>query len=310
MKRFIVAITAGLLASGANHAFAQQTIPPGNQVVTQWGFNLVGSSVSALASGAGTYNNHAAGGVGGTTVVGSGLALQLSGNFPANAFGALNDNTAPSTNNGYASMNSAQPADVSGQGVEWNVSTLANTNIAFALDILPGSRTSKYWQVYYTSDGTTWQPAPSGGTGGSVSSTNGTAITMSSSGLATITSIPAGIVSSGSGVANPLNQVGNWVNGLSYEFPIGGAWENNPNFGVGLFQIHNPFQTNTAAADYGFVSALAGTNSTDATTGYIRGSASGGTQRLDLITVSGAVPEPASLALLSMAGLFGRRLRR
>jgi hypothetical protein len=309
MKRFIVAITAGLLASGANHAFAQQTIPSGNYVVTQWGFNLVGSSVSALASGTGTYNNHAASGVGGTTGVGSGVALLLSGSFPANAFGALNDNTVAATSNGYVTMNNANPTDASGQGVEWHVSTAAKTNIAFALDILPGSRTSKYWQVYYTSDGATWQPAPAGGTGGSVSSTNGTAITMSSSGLATITSIPAGIVSSGSGTANPLNQVGNWVNGLSYEFPVGGAWENNPNFGVGLFQIHNPFQTNTAATDYGFVSALAGTNSTDTTTGYIRGSATGGTQRFDMVTVS-AVPEPTSLALLSVAGLFCRRSRK
>jgi hypothetical protein len=63
----------------------------------------------------------------------------------------------------------------------------------------------------------------------------------------------------------------------------------------------------------GYVSSFAGTDSTDASMGYNRSLALGGSLRLDLVTVS-AVPEPTTYALLGSSAAVGwfisRRHRR
>jgi hypothetical protein len=54
----------------------------------------------------------------------------------------------------------------------------------------------------------------------------------------------------------------------------------------------------------GYVSSFAGTDSTDAVMGYNRSLGSGGSLRLDLVTVS-AVPEPTTYAMLGASALIG-----
>jgi hypothetical protein len=55
------------------------------------------------------------------------------------------------------------------------------------------------------------------------------------------------------------------------------------------------------------VSSFAGTDSTDLTNGYNRSLTSGGSMRLDLMTVS-AVPEPTTWAMLGASALIGGSL--
>lgn len=57
----------------------------------------------------------------------------------------------------------------------------------------------------------------------------------------------------------------------------------------------------------GLVSSFAGTDSLDLTNGYNRSLASGGTMRLDLLTLSAVVipvPEPSTCAMLAVAALI------
>lgn len=265
--------------------------------ITQWGFNLNQS----LNVGTGTFNNANVSGVGSTTTTSTGLALLPSGVYPASAFGSSADTAVASTSNGYATMNSAQPTDASGQGVQFRVSTASKTDISVSWDFRPGARASKYWQMMYTADGTTWQAVPAGGTASIASLGDYTGSTVTNGGLLTV------VAPSTLNGTTALGTTTGWMQGLSYSFPTGGAWENSATFGIALYQIYNPNSTGTA--DVGYVSATSGLNSTDATTGYLRGSASGGTQRFDLVTVSG-VPEPTSIAAISLVGLTALRRRR
>lgn len=92
-----------------------------------------------------------------------------------------------------------------------------------------------------------------------------------------------------------------FVNDIKFKLPIDMGFENNPNFG---FAIVGAFDPNYAGTDgtVGRLSSLAGTNSFDATIGYNRSAGSGGSMRLDLMTVSAvAVPEPGSLSFLGLA---------
>ncbi|MFM9024979.1 MAG: PEP-CTERM sorting domain-containing protein, partial [Planctomycetaceae bacterium] len=53
---------------------------------------------------------------------------------------------------------------------------------------------------------------------------------------------------------------------------------------------------------FGYVSSFAGLDSTDATNGYSRNASSGGSMRVDLMTV---VPEPSTFAMLGTAAMVG-----
>lgn len=179
-----------------------------------------------------------------------------------------------------------------------------------------GYRSSRYWQILATTDGTTFSPVPVG-TGSSISTTvngytgtspftpiSGTAtVTVSSSGLIDFQTIDQNLLTMSSTTTAPISpyDVG-FVNGIEFTLPTGQGFENNPNFG---FAIVGAFDPNYAGTDgaVGLLSSFAGLNSSDTVSGYNRSSGSGGSMRLDLVTVSAiTVPEPGSVLLLMAGG--------
>lgn len=176
-----------------------------------------------------------------------------------------------------------------------------------------GYRSSRYYQLLATTDGTTYSPVPVG-TGSSISTTvngfsgnsaatftpiSGTAnVTVSSTGLIDFRTIGLNSLSPVSTTTAPLIPYDvSFVNDIVFTLPTGQGFENNANFG---FAIVGAFDPNYVGSDgaIGLLSSVAGLNSTDTVNGYNRSVGSGGSMRLDLVTVS-AVPEPGSLSILA-----------
>jgi len=198
-----------------------------------------------------------------------------------------------------------------------------------------GFRSSRYWQVLLsaTGSGTAGFSVPSGATGSSISqfvsgyntgssSISGTAtVNVSSTGLIDFRTIgggttgnflsPAVTTTSGTTWPNPL--AAGFVDNISITLPTGQGYENNANFAFAIVASFDP-SLSAVSGTTGYVSSFAGTDSLDTSMGYNRAVNSGGSMRLDLVTVS-AVPEPTTFALLGTSALIGgsiawRRRRR
>jgi hypothetical protein len=196
-----------------------------------------------------------------------------------------------------------------------------------------GYRSSRYWQVLVsTTGGTTGFSVPSGATGSSISqfvsgyntgssSISGTAsVNVNSTGLVDFRTIgggttgnwlsPAVTNSSGTTWPNPLPA--GFVDNISITLPTGQGFENNANFAFAIVGSFDP-SLSAVSGTTGYVSSFAGTDSLDTSMGYSRSAATGGSLRLDLVTVS-AVPEPTTYALLGSSAAVGwfisRRHRR
>lgn len=192
-----------------------------------------------------------------------------------------------------------------------------------------GFRSSRYWQLLVSTSGTSGPfLVPTGGTGSSKSQfvdglTSGTAAI---SGTATVNVSSSGVVDfrtiDGNWLAQAVTTTGTltaplaagFVDGISYTLPTGQGYENNANFAFALVGLWDPSLSATSGTT-GLVSSFAGTDSTNLTSGYNRNQGSGGSMRLDLMTVSAVpVPEPATWALLGGAAVVGgsvaRRRRR
>ena len=193
-----------------------------------------------------------------------------------------------------------------------------------------GYRSSRYWQLLVsTTGGTTGFSVPSGATGSSISQfitgmTSGSAalsgtatVNVSSTGLIDFRTLnnlslaPAQITTT----VTPANFATGFVDNISITLPTGQGYENNPNFAFAIVGAFDPAYGGTSGTN-GYVSSFAGTDSTDAVNGYNRSVASGGSMRLDLMTVSAvsAVPEPAisalgASALIGAAAAWRRRRR-
>jgi hypothetical protein len=188
-----------------------------------------------------------------------------------------------------------------------------------------GFRSSRYWQILVsTTGGTTGFSAPSGGTGSSISqfvtgytgntpstAISGTAtVNVNSTGLIDFRTIGSGtlgnlltpsVTNSGTIWTAPL--AAGFVDNISFTLPTGQGYENNPNFAFAIVGSFDPAYVGSSGT-IGYVSSFTGLNSTDTVTGYNRSSNSGGSLRLDLVTVS-AVPEPAVSALAASALIGG-----
>ena len=197
-----------------------------------------------------------------------------------------------------------------------------------------GYRSSRYWQVLVsTTGGTTGFSVPSGATGSSISqfvsgyntgssAISGTAtVSVNSTGLIDFRTIGGGTtgnwlspaVTTTSGTTWPTPLPAGFVDNISITLPAGQGFENNANFAFAIVGAFDPSYGGSSGTN-GYVSSFAGTDSTDASMGYNRATASGGSMRLDLVTVS-AVPEPTTFARLGTSALIGgsiawRRRRR
>lgn len=188
-----------------------------------------------------------------------------------------------------------------------------------------GFRSDRYWQILVstTGSGTSGFSVPSGGTGSSISQFvtgyTGTTPSTAISGTATVNVNSTGLIdfrTIGSGtlgnfINNTVTNTGTtwtaplaagFVDNISFTLPTGQGYENNPNFAFAIVGSFDPAYVGSSGT-FGYVSSFTGLDSTNTVTGYNRSAASGGSLRLDLVTVS-AVPEPA-ISVLGASALIG-----
>lgn len=200
-------------------------------------------------------------------------------------------------------------------GMSFKVSTIgmaAGEAVKLSWSQTVGFRSSRYWQLLATTNGTNFSPVPVG-VGSSISTTvngfSGTTspypqisgkanVTVSSTGLIDFRTIGLNSLSAASTTTAPLTPYDvSFVNDIEFTLPTGQGFENNANFGFAIVGAFDPEYVGSNGA-VGYVSSVAGANSSDTTNGYNRSIASGGSMRLDMVTVS-AVPEPGSLSILA-----------
>jgi hypothetical protein len=196
-----------------------------------------------------------------------------------------------------------------------------------------GYRSSRYWQILVsTTGGTSGFSIPSGGTGSSISQSvsgyntgtaaiSGTAtVNVNSTGLIDFRTIGSGttgnlltpsVTTTGTVFTAPL--AAGFVDNISFTLPTGLGYENNANFRFAIVGAFDPAYLGSSGTN-GYVSSFTGQDSLNTIDGYNRSSGSGGSLRLDLVTVT-AVPEPATIAMVGTAALIGgtaawRRRRR
>jgi hypothetical protein len=249
------------------------TVPAQAAMITQWDFN------SQPADG--SVNTGVL-----TPSAGAGSATLVGGASLAYATGSPGDTSSPTDNSGLnASAFPLQGAASGSAGVQFAVSTFgAAGQVQVALDFRQSPAASRYFQLLASADGTNFSPV-SGGT----ATVNG----------------PIGLGNTLTAFGNDGVYVNNcgpsptFVEGLTYTFPAGSPFENNPNFAFRFVSIFDPTGFNGG----NYISSNAGT-----TAAYNPG----GTGRFDLVTVS-TVAEPSSGVLAGcvlLAGAAARRLRR
>jgi hypothetical protein len=171
-----------------------------------------------------------------------------------------------------------------------------------------GFRSSRYWQLLVSTSGTNGPfTAPSGGVGSSISqfihgynsatsSISGTGtVNVSSTGLIDIRTINSNwlshAVTTNGTIPSPL--IAGFIDNISYTLPLDQGYENNTNFAFAIVGLWDPSLSATNG-NTGLVSSFAGTDSFDTANGYNRSLSSGGSMRLDMVTVAG-VGESSSM---------------
>lgn len=275
-------------------------------VVAQWDFNRPVSTGGVIAASSGT---------GGFTHFGRPTSFLIIpfASAPSNGtptdpgdptLSATTRNKSVGANHG-ASLTAVPPVPSGSRGVQATTSTVGFYGINVSFHLSAGFRTSRYYQLTFTSDGINYAP-PSAGTGSTATNLGtfnaGTAFSsasVSNTGLIDIRANDGLITSTATQITN------GFIWNLSYSLPFGSPFENNPTFGFRIAPVIDPNGTD-------YVSSFAGTTSADTVKGYLPGSGSlgGGSTNYDLVTVTG-VPEPtAALTLPGVAALALRRTRR
>jgi hypothetical protein len=287
-------------------------------VLTQWNFNNLTPNAAVVGSGTlGGYGQNAPGAAlsnvlyngtlvdSGTVITGTSYNRALTVNPPLTS----------TANNSTGVWFSAPTTGMSpGQAVK----------LSFSMTV--GYRSSRYWQLLVsTTGGTTGYLAPSGATGSSISqfvngyntgssAISGTAtVSVNSTGLMDFRTIGTTISATNGNFLNPtVTNTGTFftaplaagfVDDISITLPTGLGYENNANFAFAIVGAYDP-SAGAVSGTTGYVASFTGSNSLDASAGYNRSVGSGGSMRLDLVTVS-AVPEPSTCAMLGAAAIYG-----
>ena len=322
---FSAAVGAALLAGLASSATAQTTI-------SQWNWNGTTGTTNAQSAG---YNRPWTGTVLTGTVLGYGQGA------PATVLNTTIDNGTP-TDPGTVITNTSAPVGTftynrsatinpplltaanSSAGVMFQAPTTGmnpGEAVKLSWSQTVGFRSSRYWQILTSTSGTAGVfSAPTGGTGSSISQfVNGyNSGTAPISGTATVNVTSGGMMDfrtiNGNWLAQGVTTTGTltaplaagFVDDISYTLPTGQGYENNANFAFAIVGLWDPNLSATSGTT-GLVSSFSGLISTDTTSGYNRSLGSGGSMRLDLMTVS-AVPEPTTWAMLGVSALIGGSL--
>ena len=306
---FSAAVGAALLAGLASSATAQTTL-------TQWNYNaLTGPLIPVV--GTGTSGGY---GQGAPAAPLSNVVYQ----------GTLVDSGTVITGTTFNRALTVNPPLIStannSTGVWFSAPTTGmqpGEQVKLSWSQTVGYRSSRFWQVLVsTTGGTTGFSVPSGATGSSISqlvsgyntgssSISGTAtVNVNSTGLVDFRTIGGG--TTGNFLSPSVTTTGTFwtaplaagsVDNISITLPTGQGFENNANFAFAIVGAFDP-SLSAVSGTTGYVSSFAGTDSTDAVMGYNRSLGSGGSLRLDLVTVS-AVPEPTTYAMLGASALIG-----
>jgi hypothetical protein len=306
---FSAAVGAALLAGLASSATAQTTL-------TQWNYNaLTGPLIPVVGTGTSGGYGQGAPAAPVSTVVYQGTLVDSGTVITGTTFNralTVNPPLISTANNSTGVWFSAPTTGMQpGEQVKLSWSQTV------------GYRSSRFWQVLVsTTGGTTGFSVPSGATGSSISqlvsgyntgssSISGTAtVNVNSTGLVDFRTIGGGttgnflspsVTTTGTFWTAPL--AAGFVDNISITLPTGQGFENNANFAFAIVGAFDP-SLSAVSGTTGYVSSFAGTDSTDAVMGYNRSLGSGGSLRLDLVTVS-AVPEPTTYAMLGASALIG-----
>ena len=322
---FSAAVGAALLAGLASSATAQTTI-------SQWNWNGTTGTTNAQSAG---YNRPWTGTVLTGTVLGYGqgapatvLNTTIDNGTPTDPGTVITNTSAPVGTFTYNRSATINPPLVSVSNSSAGVMFQAPTTgmnpgeaVKLSWSQTVGFRSSRYWQILTSTSGTAGVfSAPTGGTGSSISQfVNGyNSGTAPISGTATVNVTSGGMMDfrtiNGNWLAQGVTTTGTltaplaagFVDDISYTLPTGQGYENNANFAFAIVGLWDPNLSATSGTT-GLVSSFSGLISTDTTSGYNRSLGSGGSMRLDLMTVS-AVPEPTTWAMLGVSALIGGSL--
>ena len=322
---FSAAVGAALLAGLASSATAQTTI-------SQWNWNGTTGTTNAQSAG---YNRPWTGTVLTGTVLGYGqgapatvLNTTIDNGTPTDPGTVITNTSAPVGTFTYNRSATINPPLVSVSNSSVGVMFQAPTTgmnpgeaVKLSWSQTVGFRSSRYWQILTSTSGTAGVfSAPTGGTGSSISQfVNGySSGTAPISGTATVNVTSGGMMDfrtiNGNWLAQGVTTTGTltaplaagFVDDISYTLPTGQGYENNANFAFAIVGLWDPNLSATSGTT-GLVSSFSGLISTDTTSGYNRSLGSGGSMRLDLMTVS-AVPEPTTWAMLGVSALIGGSL--
>ena len=322
---FSAAVGAALLAGLASSATAQTTI-------SQWNWNGTTGTTNAQSAG---YNRPWTGTVLTGTVLGYGqgapatvLNTTIDNGTPTDPGTVITNTSAPVGTFTYNRSATINPPLVSVSNSSVGVMFQAPTTgmnpgeaVKLSWSQTVGFRSSRYWQILTSTSGTAGVfSAPTGGTGSSISQfVNGyNSGTAPISGTATVNVTSGGMMDfrtiNGNWLAQGVTTTGTltaplaagFVDNITYTLPTGQGYENNANFAFAIVGLWDPNLSATSGTT-GLVSSFSGLISTDTTSGYNRSLGSGGSMRLDLMTVS-AVPEPTTWAMLGVSALIGGSL--
>ena len=219
----------------------------------------------------------------GTTVptIGTGTITLVGGTTSTFATGSPDDTTTVSTDNSALNVSTfaAQNSSSGLTGVEFATSTLGSGGpLSISFDFRQSGTASRYFQLLVSSDGVNFA-APSGGTASLGLINSGNTLTSFSS---------TGLYENNAGGGSQT-----FVEGLDYTLPAGSAYENDPNFAFEFVSVFDP---------------TLGTSYSSSNAGTAAAYTQAGTARFDAVTVS--VPEPASIALIGLAGIGALSRRR
>ena len=301
-------------------------------VLNQWNFNGTTTATFRTPSSGAVLSGTIAG-FGTSSSASAPLASQLVNGAASDPGTVITNVTAPVGTWTYNRSANAPSPILTASNTSTGITFLSPTtgysgqNIKLSWSQTAGFRASRYYQLLVSTSGTAGPfSVPSGGTGSSISqfvtglnsgtsTISGTAtVSVDESGLIDFRTINGNWVSQSTGTAGtPANYAAGFVDNISYTLPTGQGYENNPNFAFAISTAWDPVDQPTSGTT-GLLSSYAGTDSTNLTSGYVTSAGSGGSMRLDLVTVT-AVPEPSTCAMLGTAALVGgsavwRRRRR
>ena len=211
-----------------------------------------------------------------TPSVGSGSIAPIGGAAnPGFNSGVGSSDTAAADNSGFQTDSyQSQGAGSGTRGIRFNVSTVGFSGISGSFDLRTSNTSSRWYQIRYTNDGSSF-------------------INLGG---------PSRLGASGLSVGDA------WSNNITFDLSSISSVNNNSQFGLEVVSVFSPvaFTENSSGTNFAGNSAYESARNSASGPQSAYG---GGTWRFDMVTVT-AVPEPSSIALLSLVGIGGFALRR